>query len=126
MNIIPKEVLLAATLMAKLDGLLPEQTMAIVFRALDHEMHDPHGQRFNPARTPGIGKAIYAALFGYPLELCVDPKTRNGWCWQVDIPEHGYSNTFEQMFVAAQLAVGSQRGGAMQQIHPDLPQNYVY
>ena len=125
MTIIPKDVLLAATLMAKLDGLLPEQTMALVFRALDHEISDPDGRRFNPARTPGIGKAIYAALFGYPLCLCPDQSTRNGWCWQVKIPEHGYSSVFEQMFISAQLAVGAQRGSAVQQIHRDLPQNLV-
>ncbi|WP_410498493.1 hypothetical protein [Chitinibacter sp. S2-10] len=109
MDIIPKEIVLAAAQMAKLDGLLPEQTMVLVFRALDHEISPDGRRKINPARTLGIGKAIYAALFDYPFDLTRDNQTANGWCWNVQIPEYGYGPIFEQLFIQAQLTVGTQR-----------------
>lgn len=123
MSIIPKEILIAATALAKLDGLNPEQTMTLVFRALDHEICGPKGQVFNPARTPGIGKAIYAALFGYHVELVADHKSPSQWRWQAQIPSHGYSPAFEQMFIHAQLAVGDQRRHLTRHIPADNSQN---
>lgn len=125
MAIIPKEVLLAATMMAKLEGLLPEQTMAMVFRALDHDIQAPTGSRFNPARTLGIGQAIYAALFNYPFDLKVDTRAPNGWRWDAQIPEYGYSASFEQMFVAAQLDVAQQRAAPRDHVRADIAQNSV-
>jgi hypothetical protein len=109
MNIVPQEILIAVAKVAKLDGLLPEETMALVFRALDHEMRGPNGKPFNPARTDGIGKAIYAALFNYPLALVEDRAAINQWRWSVSIPAHGYSVPFEQLFVDALLCVATQR-----------------
>ncbi|MBM5571000.1 MULTISPECIES: hypothetical protein [Deefgea] len=109
MDIVPQEMLIAVAKTAKLDGLSPEETMTLVFRALDHEMRGPGGQRFNPARTDGIGRAIYAALFNYPLSLKVDTKASNGFRWEVAIPAYGYSAPFEQMFVDALLRVEQQR-----------------
>ena len=96
MDIVPQEILIAVVKTAKLDGLMPEETMALVFRALDHEMPGLNGRLFNPARTDGIGSAIYAALFNYPLALVEDSKAKNGFRWSVTIPSHGYSMPFEQ------------------------------
>ncbi|MGL4994748.1 MAG: hypothetical protein ACRC6G_01080 [Deefgea sp.] len=109
MDIVPQEMLIAVAKTAKLEGLSPEETMALVFRALDHEMRGLNGRLFNPARTDGIGKAIYAALFNYPLSLVVDARANNGFRWVVTIPSHGYSAPFEQMFVDALLQVDVQR-----------------
>jgi hypothetical protein len=117
MDIVPQEMLIAVAKTAKLDGLSPEETMALVFRALDHKMRGPNGRLFNPARTDGIGKAIYAALFNYPLSLVLDAKASNGFRWQVTIPSHGYSAPFEQMFVDALLRVEVQRAGRTKAIH---------
>ncbi|QLG87236.1 hypothetical protein HQ393_02650 [Chitinibacter bivalviorum] len=125
MTIIPKEVLLAAAMMAKLEGLLPEQTMAMVFRALDHEIRAPRGGCFNPARTLGIGKAIYAALFNFPFDLMIDTRTSNGWRWETQIPDYGYCASFEQMFVQAQLDVAQQRTVKHRPHQADIAQNSV-
>jgi hypothetical protein len=109
MDIVPQEILIAVAKTAKLDGLTPQETMALVFRALDHEMRGLNGRKFNPARTDGVGKAIYAALFNYPLALVMDAKSKNGFRWSVSIPAHGYSAPFEQLFVDAILHVEQQR-----------------
>ena len=116
MIIVPQEMLIAVAKTAKLDGLSPEETMTLVFRALDHEMMGPNGRLFIPARTVGIGKAIYAALFNYPLTLVNDVTTHNHLRWIAHIPEYGFSPPFEQMFVDAVLladvnhAIGSDGG----------------
>jgi len=117
MDIVPQELLIAVAKTAKLDGLSPEETMTLVFRALDHEMRGPSGRRFNPARTDGIGRAIYAALFNYPLSLKVDARASNGFRWEVTIPAHGYSAPFEQMFVDALLCVEAQRLARIRAAH---------
>lgn len=116
MNIVPQDILIAVAKTAKLDGLMPEETMALVFRSLDHEMRGLNGRLFNPVRTDGIGKAIYAALFNYPLELIADVTASNGFRWTVKIPEHGYSAPFEQMFVGAILQVEVQRAGRVERV----------
>ncbi|WP_373975135.1 hypothetical protein NT239_16105 [Chitinibacter sp. SCUT-21] len=123
MRMIPKEVLIAATKMAKLDGLTPEQTMSLVFRALDHELSEQNGRKINLARTPGIGKAIYAALFAYPVEFIPDQNSPNGWCWDVVLPEHGYGQAFEQMFLQAQINVDEQRQHRKGYSQTDIAQN---
>ncbi|WP_027467626.1 hypothetical protein [Deefgea rivuli] len=113
MDIVPQEILIAVAKTAKLDGLSPEETMALVFRALDHEMRGPNGRLFNPARTDGIGRAIYAALFNYPVALVRDAKATNQYRWLATIPPHGYSAPFEQMFIDALLRVDAQRAAAL-------------
>lgn len=117
MDIVPQEILIAVAKIAKLDGLSPEETMSLVFRALDHEMRGPNGRLFNPARTDGIGKAIYAALFNYPLALELDAKANNGFRWSVTVPQHGYSAPFEQMFVNALLCAEVQRAVHTKAMH---------
>nr|WP_314899303.1 hypothetical protein [uncultured Deefgea sp.] len=117
MDIVPQEMLIAVAKTAKLDGLSPEETMTLVFRALDHPMRGPNGRQFNPARTEGIGKAIYAALFNYPVSLVLDAKASSGFRWQVTIPSHGYSAPFEQMFVDALLRVEVQRATHSKAMH---------
>lgn len=116
MDILPQEILIAVAKVAKLDGLSTEETMALVFRALDHEMGGGGGRQLNPARTDGIGKAIYAALFNYPLSLVQDSTAKNGFRWRVSLPEHGYSAPFEQIFVDALLLVDVQRSNPLQRL----------
>ncbi|KAF0814305.1 hypothetical protein IGB42_01206 [Andreprevotia sp. IGB-42] len=79
MELAPAEMLIAAAQMAMRDHLTPSQTMAVILRALDHDLQAPDGKAFNPVRTPGIGEAIYAAMFGYPLAIVVDASPQRGW-----------------------------------------------
>ncbi|BCL75634.1 hypothetical protein JHS3_13700 [Jeongeupia sp. HS-3] len=109
MVLIPEEILLSAARMAMLDGLSPAQTMAVVFRAIDHEFAGAGGRRFNPARTAGVGAAIYAAMFGYPLRFVIDPAARGGHRWESEIPAHGYSQPFQSLFIEAMLLVDTHR-----------------
>ncbi|AOX99558.1 hypothetical protein BJP62_03255 [Jeongeupia sp. USM3] len=95
--------------MAMLDGLAPAQTMAVVFRAIDHEFAGAGGRRFNPARTAGIGAAIYAAMFGYAFRFVADPGERGGHRWENEIPQHGYSPPFQSLFIEAMLLVDTHR-----------------
>jgi hypothetical protein len=95
MEIIQKEILLAAVRMAILDNLPADKTLAVVFRAIDHEMMGDDGRSFNPARIPGVGSAIYAAMFDYPFELREVPG--EGFAWQAKIPKHGFSTPFEML-----------------------------
>ncbi|SMC25777.1 hypothetical protein SAMN02745857_02282 [Andreprevotia lacus DSM 23236] len=109
MELVPAELLIAAAHMAMSDHLTPSQTMTVVLRAIDHELRGPDGKPFNPARTAGIGEAIYAAMFGYPLALVADSKAASGWRWQSSIPEHGYGPAFQQSFLDALVDVGDLR-----------------
>jgi len=109
MELVASEVLIAAAQMAMHDHLTPSQTMAVVLRALDHDLRGPGGKSFNPARTPGIGAAVYAAMFGYPLRFVADPQAAGGWRWLSSLPPHGYNSTFEQIFVEAMIQVGEAR-----------------
>ncbi|WP_255989365.1 hypothetical protein [Chitinolyticbacter albus] len=112
MKIVPREIVQAAATMAMSVRLTPAQTMAVVFRALDHELGGFGVAPFNPARIPGVGAAIYAAMFGYPFELVrVDGQHR----WQAKLPEHGYSEPFQQLFIDAMLLVDAQRAAREKQ-----------
>jgi hypothetical protein len=95
MELIQKEILLAAVHMAVLDNLPADETVAVVFRAIDHEMMGEDGRSFNPARITGVGSAIYAAMFDYPFELLDVPD--EGFVWQAKIPKHGFSTPFEML-----------------------------
>ncbi|WP_148715296.1 hypothetical protein [Chitinolyticbacter meiyuanensis] len=106
MNIVPREIVQAAATMAMSGRLTPSQTMAVVFRALDHELGGFGTEPLNPARVPGVGAAIYAAMFGYPFDLVLRD---DGYCWQAELPEHGYSAPFQQLFIDAMLMVDAQR-----------------
>ncbi|MDW5415732.1 hypothetical protein R6242_04000 [Iodobacter sp. CM08] len=98
MDLIHEEILLAAARMAILDEMTAEETIAIIFRAIDHEMMGPDGQSFNPARIAGVGTAIYAAMFDYPFSLIEVPN--DGLFWRAKIPKHGFSAPFEQLLNA--------------------------
>ena len=103
MDFIHEEILLAAARMARLDKMSAEETIAVIFRAIDHEMMGPDGQSFNPARIDGVGMAIYAAMFDYPFSLIETPD--DGLFWRARIPKHGFSPPFEQLLNAGKTRV---------------------
>ncbi|WP_035060766.1 hypothetical protein [Andreprevotia chitinilytica] len=109
MELVPRDIVIAAARMAMLDHLTPSQTMAVVLRAIDHDLMGPGGKPFNPARTEGIGQAVYAAMFGYPVEFVHDPLAANGCRWVSELPNHGYSQPFQQFFIDAMVLVDYER-----------------
>ncbi|STQ90885.1 hypothetical protein [Iodobacter fluviatilis] len=103
MDLIQKEILLAAVRVALQDKLSPEETVAVALRSLDHEMMGPDGRSFNPARISGVGSAIYAAMFNYPLDLLDVPE--EGFVWRAKIPKHRFSTPFEQLLTDGERMV---------------------
>jgi hypothetical protein len=117
MELIQKEILLAAVRMANLPA---EETVAVAFRAIDHEIMGADGRSFNPARIAGFGSAIYAAMFDYPLDLLDVPG--EGFVWRAKIPKHGFSQPFEQLLHEGKLR--AEQGRQTQKAKLSVPNHH--
>ncbi|WP_028450756.1 hypothetical protein [Chitinibacter tainanensis] len=117
-----QEILQATAAMARADALSPAQTLALLFRALDHWLPAPDTTPFNPARTQGFAAACYAAQHGWPLALRRDRHAPNGWRWQAELPASCAPAQLGQWLLAAQLEVGQQRARTAQLARADSAQ----